>query len=187
MSHGAYPGFVYRSDAYKYFMYREDPEAELFSSSLGGFWSVLSRRAAERPLRYASWYFLEKPYYFWSWGILQGQGDVYVYPVVRSLYSLNRAADATRVLVKLIHPGVLVLGLAGMLLGLTGLIRRRAAVPQAAELLALTALVFTLVHVIFAPWPRYSVPLRPELMLLVAWALSRARARFVGLSSAPHA
>ena len=39
-------------------------------------------------------------------------------------------------------------------------------------LLAATAVYFTVVYSVFAPWPRYSVPLRPELYLLAAWSVA---------------
>jgi hypothetical protein len=31
---------------------------------------------------------------------------------------------------------------------------------------------FTLIYMVFAPWPRYGIPLRPELYLCAVWALT---------------
>jgi len=63
LSHGAYPGFIYKNPQYKYFMYKEDPMQPEFGSSFKSFRRILWSRFKERPLRYISWYIFEKPYY----------------------------------------------------------------------------------------------------------------------------
>ena len=65
LSHGAYPDFLYKNKAFKYFPYREDPDQPFFSSSLKNFSEIFGQRFREKPLRYLSWYLFEKPYYLW--------------------------------------------------------------------------------------------------------------------------
>lgn len=171
LTHGTYPGFVYESEAYKYYPYHEDPEQPEYGQSLSAFLRIFGRRVMQRPLRYLSWYLLEKPYYVWSWSILQGQGDIYVYPVRQSLYMTSAAADGTRRFMKWMHPVVLLFALVGCVweVGRPGKAREsgRAWEPR----VVMTTLVyFTGVYALFVPWPRYGIPLRPLLYLLAVWA-----------------
>lgn len=171
LSHGTYPGWVHSDPRYRYSAYLEDPEQPEFGSSWERFGSVFWQRLQERPLRHLAWYLFEKPYYLWSWSILQGQGDVYVFPVAESLYETTAVAEATRWSMAVLHPVVLVLAALGALVALIGRHRLASPIPL---LLTATAAYFTVVYSIFAPWPRYSVPLRPELYLLATWAVAAA-------------
>lgn len=176
LSHGTYPDFIYKDPRFQYFPYREDPMQPDFGSSLATFGKIFWQRFTERPGRYLLWYLSEKPYYFWSWNILQGQGDIYVYPVQRSLYTTSTLANATREAMKYLHPIMLILFLAGMpLLYVT---RRKA---QDGTTLSVTPIIlfavciyYTILYSVFAPWPRYSVPLRPELYLIAIWSFRTA-------------
>lgn len=174
MSHGAYPGFLYQDPKYKYFPYREDPMQPEFGSSLHSFGKVLWARFKVNPVRYISWYVFEKPYYLWSWNILQGQGDVYIYPVTTSLYISNNSANLSREMVKFFHPVFLVLGLIGAIF-LIFLKKEcksgRVSEYDVAIFPFIICIYYTVIYTISAPWPRYSVPLRPELYLCAMWCL----------------
>jgi hypothetical protein len=172
LSHGAYPGFVHENPKYKYYAYREDPRQPEFSSSIGSFAAIFWERAKDRPLRYLSWYLIEKPYYLWSWNILQGQGDVYVYPVRTSLFYRSAAANAARTVMKALHPLILLVSLAGLVLFVPG-VRRFPRIPEeraVAMILFCILIYYTLLYTVFAPWPRYSVPLRPFLYVWALWS-----------------
>ncbi len=177
MTHGTYPDFIYKTEKYRNFPYREDPMQPAFSSSMGNFVRIFWTRFKERPIRYLSWYFFEKPYYLWSWNILQGQGDVYIYPVTTSLYQVSKAANLTREIMKFIHPAVLIFALLGIPLFI---IKLRAGkkdlfAEQAVFLLFIIIVYYTLLYTVFAPWPRYSIPLRPELYLWSLWSLKESK------------
>jgi 4-amino-4-deoxy-L-arabinose transferase-like glycosyltransferase len=167
MSHGAYPDFIYKDKKFRYFPYREDPMQPLFSSSFGNFSTILFERFKERPIRYLSWYIFEKPYYLWSWSILQGQGDIYVYPVKSSLYQKNVTAEISRKFMQVLHPFVLVAALAGIIIFL-----RKNRANEYISLPFAVIVYYTILYTVFAPWPRYSVPLRPELYLFAIWTCS---------------
>jgi 4-amino-4-deoxy-L-arabinose transferase-like glycosyltransferase len=171
LAQGSYPGFVYQSEAYKYYPYREDPQQPEFSSSLERFVSIFYERFSQRPIRYLSWYLFEKPYYLWSWNILQGQGDVYVYPVKKSFFEAFSWAKALHTLMRLLHPVAVVLALMGVFGWIAGrfYIKVKGAgdptpAPQTTMLIVLA--YFTALHALFAGLPRYSIPLRPELYLV---------------------
>jgi len=169
LSHGTYPNFIYKDPAFKYYPYRDDPEQPEFSSSLQNFGKIFWRRFQERPLRYISWYLLEKPYYLWSWEMTQGQGDVYVYPVSESLYTKSKIADYSRLLMKILHYCWMLL----CLLGFFALGQRlRQGSKELPIILVFSVLIYiTVVYTIFAPWTRYAVPFRPLFYGTGTWTL----------------
>jgi hypothetical protein len=167
MSHGAYPDFIYKDKKFQYFPYREDPMQPLFGSTFGNFSKILFERFKERPLKYISWYLFEKPYYLWSWNILQGQGDVYVYSVTSSLYKKNKMANATRSFMQILHPFIVFAALVGIFC-----ILYKKGTRKYVFLPFIIIVYYTALYTVFAPWPRYSVPLRPELYLFAIWTCS---------------
>lgn len=173
ITHGTYPGFIYKSEKYKYLPYKEDPMQPAFSSSFENFIPIFWERYKERPLRYLSWYFFEKPYYLWSWNILQGQGDVYIYPVITSLYQVSKSANITREIMKFLHPVILVFSLFGVVLFIHKIFREKTGLSAEYPVFVLFIIIvyYTFLYTIFAPWPRYSIPLRPELYLFAIWSL----------------
>lgn len=172
LSHGTYPDFIYKDPRFQRFPYKEDPLQPDFGSSLATFGKIFWQRFTERPGRYLLWYLSGKPYYFWSWNILQGQGDIYVYPVQTSWYTTSPLANATREAMKYLHPVILILFLAGIvLLYVTrGKSQDGTALFVTPIILFAVCIYYTLLYSVFAPWPRYSVPLRPELYLIAMWS-----------------
>lgn len=175
LSHGSYPGFIFESEQFKYRPYKEDPQQPEFGRSLNRFTAVMAERIKQRPLRYLAWYLFEKPYYLWSWNLLQGQGDVYVYRVKHSLYTQSPVADGIRLLYRYTHPLIVLFAAVGMLL----LIVRKTEWGQPPDgglpvvLVALVIIYYTTIYSVFAPWPRYAVPLRPFLYLVFLYAAPR--------------
>ncbi len=181
LSHGTYPGFFYQAEEYRYQPYREDPAQPEFGSSWAGFWPVFSERVEERPIRYLSWYLVEKPFYLWSWRLLQGN-DIYVYPTFGSPFEEKLAWRGFKHAMKMLHYFLLAVAAA---YALFRIIRRKGrGMPVEVLLLYLVAGYFTLLYTVFAPWPRYSIPLRPEFYLLSVWSVTEwvavARARLSG-------
>ena len=156
LSHGTYPALYHLTEENRYYPYREDVEQPEFGRSWSKFTAVLGARVSERPLRYVAWYCLEKPAWLWSWGIVQGQGDVLVYPVRRSFFAGFPVADAIRAGMRWLHPFCL-------LALLVGLASRR--LPA---WIVLPMLWFTILHSVFLPDPRYLVPLKPICFAAVA-------------------
>lgn len=175
MSHGAYPDFIYKTDKYRYFQYREDPEQPAFGSSFKTFVKILWQRIKQRPFAYLAWYLFQKPYYLWSWNILQGQGDIYVYPVSQSLYSISNIAAISKKTIYLLHPLVLVFAFTGIyLIGSKFFYKNRGSLQVRDKfpmIIFIVFLYYTLLYTVFAPWPRYSIPLRPIFYLCGLWAM----------------
>jgi 4-amino-4-deoxy-L-arabinose transferase-like glycosyltransferase len=189
LSHGAYPGFVHKNPEFKNYPYRDDPLQPAFGASFKKFRTILWDRFKQRPMRYISWYLFEKPYYVWSWDNRQsqmggskrpGDGDIYIYPVVSSLYLQSIIANLTRQLIKLSHPFILVLALFGIAVaGAEAYFHRKNLKLDQSPIFVFAVLVYyTGLYTVFAPWPRYSVPLRPELYLCAMWTVSKISARY---------
>ncbi len=169
--HGTYPGFIYKDPRFKYYSYREDPEFEKYTESYSSFARIFLGRFKEKPLRHVTWYLFEKPYYIWSWNIIQGQGDIYIYPVVKSLYQKSSLANSTRILMKILHPIVMILCLGGIIFIIKQLIRGERPDSKVLVLLFAPIIYFTLLYTVFAPLPRYSIPLRPVMYLFAVWTM----------------
>jgi 4-amino-4-deoxy-L-arabinose transferase-like glycosyltransferase len=175
ISHGSYPDFVFRDPRWRYMPYRDDPEQPRYGEDPGHFLRVFAQRVAERPLRYASWYGLEKARHLWGFDGLQATREIYTYPASTSVYDEHAAAEATLTVMRALHWPV-------VLCALFGLLWRRlrpdaAAGTSSLRLLGACVVYVTCLGVVFAPWPRYVVPLRPVLYVLaVAGALAAAAA-----------
>jgi 4-amino-4-deoxy-L-arabinose transferase-like glycosyltransferase len=172
MSHGAYPGFVHETIEKKYYPYLEDPLQPQFGSSIGNFAKILWQRVRQRPLRYLCWYLIEKPIYFWNWDILQGQGDVFIYPVKTSIYHEIPIANVKKAVMKNLHSIILLLSLVGIPVVFMRhfFCDRVSALRELPVTLYGTCLYFTILFTVFAPWPRYSIMLRPELYICAVWS-----------------
>ncbi len=172
LAHGTYPGFIYKDPRYKYYPYRDDPAWDEFTESFSSFKRIFLKRFSERPLRHVLWYVFEKPYYIWSWNIIQGQGDIYIYPVEKSLYQKSGLANFTRMIMKILHPVILLLCLGGIIFLIINFSRGERPDKRVVILLFVPIIYFTFIYSVFAPLPRYSIPLRPLLYLAVMWTLT---------------
>lgn len=166
LHHGIYPDFMYKGIPQSHgFPYRYDPRAEEIAEDPPSVLKEISNRFSQAPSRHAKWYLLDKPRVFWSWNIIQGSGDAFVYPVSRSPYFHNTFFRITHRLMYVLHYPVVVLALFGCLLAWFPLARLD--LTQESLLIArfcsLLLIYYTLIHMAGAPFPRYSLPLLPFL------------------------
>jgi len=164
ISHGSYPGMVYKSSRFYGFPYREDPAQPEFGSSWSNLWSVLLPRVQEDPMRYLQWYLVEKPVWLWGWDLVQGN-DVYVYPVANSPYQSQPVMSATREFMRWLHLPIMLLACLGAVVGIR---RRRDDGTWGLAVLGWAVIVGTLAYLPVIPDPRYLQPLRPVIFLLAA-------------------
>ena len=146
-----------------------DPEAGIVvpgagvAESLDTFFRELVLRFSDAPVEMLSWFAFGKPYQLWQWDILTGQGDIYVYDILYSLYHISTPALVSYSIMHALHPWLLVCSLLGALLVIarkTDLADLTVPVIAYSTLFAVSA-----VYIITQAEPRYSVPLRPELYL----------------------
>lgn len=167
ISHGSYPGMVFRDPRWFGFPYREDPAQPAFGDSWGELGRVLGERVAAAPGRYAVWYLLQKPVWLWSWPLVQGQ-DVYVYEVANAPYDRQPVMGLTHTLMRLLHAPLMAVAAATLVVVLL----RRRRLPWQHVALAATAAGATLAYLPVIPDPRYLQPVRPVLFVLAAAGLA---------------
>jgi 4-amino-4-deoxy-L-arabinose transferase-like glycosyltransferase len=172
--HGIYPGFMYNRQPETFgFPYRYDPRTPEISRNLGSVLEEIGGRFAREPGEHAAWFLVGKPMALWSWDIVQGQGDVFIYPVSRSPYADDPLFQSSHRWMRRLHiPLAVLCGLGCLMVWLPAASRildRRAL--DALRLLSLVPVYFTLVHIATAPFPRYSIPLRPFQYGMAAAAL----------------
>ena len=189
LAHGSYPGFMYRDQAESFeFPYRHDPEYANFSRDLPSVLAHIGAEFRRQPLRQAQWYLLGKPWYFLSLEDVQSS-DIMIYPLLRSPYFGDRRFESMRSFVRAVHWPLVLLALLAMALlalraGALGLDERE---RRAAMLVAIAVAYAIALHMVVAPFPRYSIPFRPLLFALAllplqaAWRAWRGRQAAAGI------
>jgi 4-amino-4-deoxy-L-arabinose transferase-like glycosyltransferase len=169
---GTYPDLTFKNPKNRGFPYQDDPEWETFRKDWGLTIDKLLGRASREPIKYVKWYLLGKPAMFWSWNIIAGQGDIYVYPVTRSYYQYNSLASLTRAVMRFLHPIVVAICFLGFI---SILLRPRTESDRSYYIFGITIfsvmIYFTVIHSVLLPLPRYSIPLRPVLYLGTLFSL----------------
>lgn len=151
-------------------------EAKLLAEDASAGLRRMGERIAHDPGYHAKWYLLEKPFLLWDWDIRIGAGDVYFHRLNKSPLETHPVLAASKRFLRFVNPLIFVLsGVAAVWLAATA---RRSLTGDriAAPLVACFFLYVTAVHWVFQAEPRYSIPYRPEQMLLVATALCFAAA-----------
>ncbi|MFC1577561.1 ArnT family glycosyltransferase [Thermodesulfobacteriota bacterium] len=151
--------------------------AEIDKKAVNGSWAkfvrILSQRISASPGHYAKWYFYDKPRLLWSWNILIGQGDIYVYPVITSWFITCKSASLVHLIMKSIHWWLFFLATLGVIF-----IFKKIRHPQDEMAIAVYVMLVyvSAVYVILQAEPRYSIPLRPAMYLCAMfglWQISR--------------
>ena len=166
LHHGMYPDFTYESvKESRGFPYRYDPRASEISRDIPSVLEEISIRFQKDPMKHLHWFLIGKPVAFWSWNTVQGVGDAFVYPVSRSPYFHAPFFKWSHHLMHALHWPLVILALFGTLM--VWLPLSRIGIEDGAVLTARTTslllIYYTALHVIGAPFPRYSIPLRPFL------------------------
>lgn len=175
LHHGLYPDFLYNDDPKTFaYPYRYDPESARIAQSVSSVISEIGNRFQAEPGRYLKWFLVGKPIMLWSWNLTESIGGPFIYPVRSTPYASVPHFDWSYRLMHELH-GLLVM-LAALGSGLVWLPRRWLEIPEPALLIARAIALllgfFVALHMVGAPFPRYSVPMRPFLYamaLLPLW------------------
>jgi 4-amino-4-deoxy-L-arabinose transferase-like glycosyltransferase len=164
LHHGMYPDFMFDNNPDSYaFPYRFDPRTPEIAGNIGAVLKEISTRFIDHPALYLKWFLVGKPIEFWSWNTVQGIGDAFLYPISTTPYVGDKLFEWTHALMYCLHWPLVVLCLLGSLLVWHPALVRSldSDAVGAARLASCFILYFTLLHMIGAPFPRYSFPLRP--------------------------
>ena len=114
-------------------------------------------------MRYLRWYLVGKPVMLFSWDIVVGMGDVFIYPVSRSPFHESGLFRVIHRVMRVLHWPIVVIAItSSMLVWLPSaqrVLSREALI--ASRFTSLLLLYFVLVHIAGTPLPRYAIPLRP--------------------------
>jgi len=174
LHHGMYPEFKYNGLDKSYGIpYRYDPLSTEISKSTTSVLNEIARRFRDEPAQHLKWYLIKKPFVFWSWNNIQGLGDVFLYPVHQTPYRTNLFFKWTHFLMRYLHwPLVLLCAVGCMMVWLPQVKNQY---PEkslyVARFVSALLLYFTAIHIIGAPFPRYSIPLRPFLYGMAIFCL----------------
>jgi 4-amino-4-deoxy-L-arabinose transferase-like glycosyltransferase len=157
--------------------YASSPRAEL---------ADITSRLTSEPGKFLLWY-ASKPSKLWTWSIVQGYGDVYVYPMVVAPFDEQ---VLLRVIASLCHGlnGVMMWAALGGVIVFAFKRRRSDGLSYCAGTIVLALFLFiTVVHTLLTPDARYAVPFRPFEIILAVFAAcftyeQTRRRRFVAAS-----
>lgn len=164
LHHGMYPDFTYHQEPRSYgFPYRFDPRSTEIRKDLSSVVREIAERFKKKPFEQSVWFLIGKPIAFWSWDIVQGVGDIFIYPVGSSPYFDNKFFQLTHDFMHFLHWPLVCLGLLSSFLVWISFFETVLSHEAVfvARFTSLLILYFTLLHMIGVPFPRYSVPLRP--------------------------
>jgi hypothetical protein len=136
---------------------------------------AIFEKLAEHPWRSAARYLYKKPAELWGWGIVIGQGDIYVYPTQNAPFQTNRAWIALEAACHALNMPLMLLMLASLLIAWRQVrqLSRSGYHPQEAAFISVLCMAgfVTLVYSLLQAEPRYSIPFRSFQMLLAMTAL----------------
>ncbi len=172
--HGMYPDMMYeRQPDTRGYAYRADPMSDIFKGSATATLVELKKRASAEPVKYLEWFTVGKIRTVLSWGIIAGADPIFVYPIGNSPYFDDPKFYLSSYYMEKIHGALVVLALIGTL---TVWLPSRFQWADGSPLLFLRAisllvLYFLFMHMIGAPYPRYSIPMRPVIYAMSLYSL----------------
>jgi len=175
LHHGMYINMMYADQPETFgYPYRFDPLTAEIGGNPTKVMQAIAQNFQQEPQRYLSWYLIGKPAQFFSWNLTESVGDAFIYAPLKTPYMDNALFQGSHLVARLLHPFLILLSLVGAYLAL-----KRANI--AAALLSIVLLYFVALHMIGAPFPRYSIPLRPindglafyALYLAIEWIKTR--------------
>lgn len=188
IQHGGYPNFMHENNPESLGIPYQFDEALSSRSTLSETLSILGERAAERPTEYLYWYLIGKPLALFTWDIipigtadarLLVSGDIYIYPTPVTPYAGNPIFIATYIAARLCYFPLLCLAPIGCILAWLPIATRlNMKTVSGLRLISLALVYVVAIHMIGAPFPRYSIPFQPLIYLLglaVLWQLPNLR------------
>ena len=167
--HGSFPGLMYdNAPSTAGYPYEYDPARVQHTADMDGVLHYIADGFAAHPARYANWYVLGKPIMFLSWTDPANAADIFIYPAVASPYFDQSLFNVTHWLMLWLHWPLMLLALGAILAAVArpDMLSSQRTARTTLRLLALAMGYVMVMHMIGAPFPRYSVPFRPLAYLL---------------------
>ncbi len=174
MLRGSYRGYTFAANPSTFpdgWLY--DPSVDFTRRSLVSTLEAVGNKITLDPLGMMKWYFVEKPVYLFQWSNIDGIGDVFVYPIVRTPFSDRIAFKAVHLIFEWSHVVILTLAFLGCIAPWTPAVRKIIS-SKAKTVLRLASLMLIFLYFIHLPFfvaGRYAVPLYPVIFLLAVSAI----------------
>ena len=167
LHNGSYPGLMVEgipeSQGYPHQFDPNYNDYDTFPKVLDKLW----RNTKADPLKYVSWYLLGKPRMMFTWGMVSGQGDIFIYPANQSPYYQRDFFNNMHTVLMYAHGPMMLVGLlmvplcwAPRMIGVLG-----AGPTTVLRLASIPVLYLVALHMLTTPLPRYGIPLRPLIYL----------------------
>ena len=183
LQHGMYINMMYEGHPETYgYPYRFDPMNSEMAGKTGKILEEIGDRLWKEPARYSAWFLIGKPMQFFSWNLTESIGNAFIFAPIYSPYFDQGLFKVTHALAKALHPFMMFFGVMGAFLAVL-----KTNKSLAATLMGVVMLYFLALHMIGAPFPRYSIPIRPisyglalfSLQAITHWIQSRLKRRTV--------
>lgn len=169
---GSYPDFMYEGKRETFgYPYRFDPGSAQATSSWPGIYKDLKSKFGSHPAAMLRWYLFGKIGYFFGWSSAEGAGGIFLYPVLRSPWRWAPPFLLASAVIHVLYAALILAGLLGMLAAFLPATGRLFGGLRADGLrwLALLHGFAIGVHLVGAPFARYSVPFRPVTFTLAVF------------------
>lgn len=180
LQHGMYINMMYDNIPQTYgYPYRFDPQSAAFRGQTSKVVAAILERVKAQPLRYTSWYLVGKPLQFLSWDLTESIGGPFIYAPAKSPWLDNPIQRTLGALMQMLHAPFMLAALVAVFVIIRRIMMDKSQLVAAAPVflvfpLALICSYFIVFHMIGAPFPRYSIPLRPVSYGLAIWFVWQA-------------
>lgn len=172
--HGSFPDFMYNNRPETFgFPYRFDPQADEVYKGVPATLSLIWERAIASPLEYLHWYLVGKQTYLWQWNIIAGQGDIFIYPMIKTPYFILPDMYYSREAHYYIHGVWITIGIITAILSLILHALGKVKISPIWLLSALFILYCMLIHIPAAGFPRYGIPYKAILIPLAIFGIQQ--------------
>jgi 4-amino-4-deoxy-L-arabinose transferase-like glycosyltransferase len=174
---GAYENMTYQDNPQSYGIpYRFDPDFEETSKDISAVMTEVIGKFRESPTAQLRWYMLDKPITLWSWNMIPGTGDVFVYPMVSSPYYHLPHFQVSHVLMRTTHWFFVVLMAVGIIIAWLPAAWSRLSreTVVVARVISVLLLYHAGIMMIGFPLPRYAVPMYPFLYAMSMFTVATA-------------
>lgn len=177
---GMYPGMMYQDDPRSLgYAYDADPDYKADNRSMSTVIHAILRQFEQHPARELYWYLIGKPVMLWSWTLISGPGDIFIYPTEDSPYDTGAPVFIfSHALMHGLHWIIVILALLGCILVWLPYAKRHLNNTQLllARMTGLLLFYNTGVLMVLAPYVRYSIPFLPfefGMALLAAYVIGK--------------
>src|SRR5262249_1023632 len=179
---GSYRGYIFAANPATFpdgWLY--DPSFDFTRRSLVSTLEAVGNKITLDPFGMMKWYFIEKPVYLFQWSNIDGIGDVFVYPVVRTPFSDRIAFKGVHLIFEWSHVVILTLAFLGCIAPWIPAVRKLIS-SKAQTVLRLASLMLIFLYFVHLPFfvaGRYAVPLNPVIFVLavstiyIAWKIGQ--------------